>query len=345
MKRRSESLRADSDIRDAVKERLQAIRSLAPTATEEIRQARVRIEEALSEYWREPLDLLELFIQAVTEAEIGFIGSFHDDAVASKDEVHNALTRLLGRGCLVARATLTLLRGGYADDAHARRRTLHELAVTATVISANGQELAERYMLHAAIERQKLASDLQKFQSFSGVNTIPPEDFENIQAERGRLVQRFGKSFGKDFGWAACLFDGTAPTMWDIEERIGFHHLRVLYRLSSHNVHANAQGTIYKLGLSLYPGEAHLVAPSIMGLDIAGQSRAMSLFLIALALLNTKPTEDNQIAMGVLKQLTMEVGEAFGLASADLAASVKVETTWLQTAVPFERRLTYANVG
>ena len=74
MKRRSESLRADSDIRDAVKERLQTIRSLAPTATEEIRQARVRIEEALSEYWREPLDLLELFIQAVTEAEIGFIG-------------------------------------------------------------------------------------------------------------------------------------------------------------------------------------------------------------------------------------------------------------------------------
>ena len=65
----------------------------------------------------------------------------------------------------------------------------------------------------------------------------------------------------------------------------------------------------------------------MMGLDIAGQSTAMSLFLIALALLNTKPTEDNQIAMGVLKQLTMEVGEAFGLAAADLAASVKVETT------------------
>ena len=70
----------------------------------------------------------------------------------------------------------------------------------------------------------------------------------------------------------------------------------------------------------------------------------MSLFLIALALLNTKPTEDNQIAMGVLDHLTTEVGEAFGLAAADLAASVKVETTWLQTAVPFARRLTYANV-
>lgn len=82
----------------------------------------------------------------------------------------------------------------------------------------------------------------------------------------------------------------------------------------------------------------------MMGLDIAGQSTAMSLFLIALALLNTKPTEDNQIAMGVLDHLTTEVGEAFGLAAADLAASVKVETTWLQTAVPFARRLTYANV-
>ena len=316
-----------SQLQAQVEKRLSSFRCRAPAATEESKQARVRFEEALGEYWREPLDLLDLFIQAVTEAEMGFIQSFHDDAVASKDEVHNALTRLLGRGCLVARATLALLRGGYADDAHARWRSLHELAVTAIFISNNGQELAERYMLHAAVERQKLASDLQKFQSFSGVNTVPPEYIENNQAERGRLVKRFGKSFGKDFGWAACLFGGRAPTMRDIEKRVGFDHLRVLYRLSSHNVHAGAQGTIYKLGLNLYDGEAHLVAPSMMGLDIAGQSTAMSLFLIALALLNTKPTEDNQVVLGVLEHLAKGVGEAFGLAAADLAASVADSTS------------------
>ena len=322
-----EGTNPSSNVQAKVKERLQVIRSRAPAATEETKRARVRFEEALSEYWGEPLDLLELFIQAVTEAEMGFIGSFHDDAVASKDEVHNALTRLLGRGCLVARAILALLRGGYADDAHARWRSLHELAVTAIVISDNGQELAERYMLHAAIERQKLASELQKFESFTGINTIPPEDFEKTQTEGDRLVKRFGKSFGKDFGWAACLFSGTAPTMREIEERVGIGYLRMLYRLSSHNVHANAQDTIYKLGLNLYDGEAHLVAPSMMGLGIAGQSTAMSLCLIALALLSTKPTEDNQVAMGILEHLAKEAGEAFGLAAADLAASVGDSTT------------------
>ena len=322
-----EGTNPSSNVQAEVEKWLKNFRCHAPTATEEFRQTRARFEEDLSKYWHEPLDLLELFIQAVTEAQIGFIRSFHDDAVASKDEVHNALTRLLGRGCLVARAILALLRGGYADDAHARWRSLHELAVTAIVISDNGQELAERYMLHAAIERHKLASDLQKFQSFIGVNTIPPEEFEKNQLERDNLVKRFGKSFGRDFGWAACLFGGKAPTMRDIERSVGFDHLRVLYRLSSHNVHANAQGTIYKLGLDLYDGEAHLVDSSIMGLHIAGQSTALSLFLIAFALLNTKPTEANQVAMGVLEHLTNEVGEAFGLAAADLAASVKVSTT------------------
>ena len=330
-----EGTNPSSNVQAEVEKWLKNFRCHAPAATEEFRQTRARFEEALSEYWGEPLDLLELFIQAVTEAQMGFIQSFHDDAVASKDEVHNALTRLLGRGCLVARAILTLLRGGCADDAHARWRSLHEIAVTAAIISANGQELAERYMLHAAIERYKLASELQKFESFTGINTIPPEDFEKPRAERDHLVERFGKSFKNDFGWAACLFGGRAPTMRDIEERVGFGHLRMLYRLSSHNVHANAQGTIYKLGLNLYDGEAHLVAPSMMGLGIAGQSTPMSLCLIALALLSTKPTEDNQVAMGVLEHLAKEAGKAFGLAESDLAASVGDSTTQPHIAMLF----------
>ena len=282
-----------SDIDEAAQRRLEAVRSRAYAATEALRQERIQFEKNLNKYWGRPLNSLELFIQAVTEASFEFIRAHHDEAVASKDQVHNALTRLLGRGCLVARATLTLLRRGYADDAFARWRSLHEIAVTAIIIGRNGQELAERYMLHAAVESYKLASNFPALEAVVGIDMLPPGEFEKLKAERDRLVEQFGKPFGRDLGWAACLFDGKAPTIMQIEESVELQSLRALYRLSSDNVHPSVLGTMSKLGLDLYEDEAHLVLPSMTGLGGPGGLTAMSLFLIAGAVLITKPTDDN----------------------------------------------------
>ena len=323
-----------SDIDEVVQRRLEAVRSRSYAATQALRQERTQFEKNLNTYWGRPLNSLELFIQAVTEASDEFISAHHDEAVASKDQVHNALTRLLGRGCLVARATLTLLRGGYPDDAFARWRSLHEIAVTAIFIGDNGQKLAERYMLHAAVERYKLASEFPALEAVVGTDMLPPGEFEKLKAERDRLVKKFGKPFGRDLGWAACLFDGKAPTMMQIEESVELQGLRAWYRLSSDNVHPSALGTMSKLGLDLYEDEAHLVLPSMTGLGGPGGLTAMSLFQIAGAVLNTKQTDDNFAALRVLSQLAKEVGEAFANTNVKIAASVEDSTIPLHRVQP-----------
>ena len=339
---RKGSTQPDDDINEAAQRRLDAVRSRACAATEALSQGRTQFEKNLNTYWGRPLNLLELFIQAVTEASVEFTRAHHDEAVASDDEVHNALTRLLGRGCLVARATLTLLRGGYPDDAIARWRSLHELAITAIIIGEHGQELAERYMLHAAVESYKLASDFPALEAMVGRDALPPGEFEKLKAERDRLVERFGKSFGRDLGWAACIFDGKVPTMMQIEKRVGLQDLRALYRWASDNVHPSVLGTMSKLGLDLHKDEAHLVLPSMTGLAPPGGLTAMSLFLIAGAALSTKRTDDNRVTLSVLNHLLNEVGEAFANTNVEIAASVKDSTIPLHAVPPLSLLFTDA---
>ena len=90
-----------------------------------------QFEERLRKHWGKPLKLLDLFISLATEAGDEFNKTFRDEAARSNDAVFKALTLLHARGCQVASATLVLLRSGYSDDAHARWRALHEIAVVA----------------------------------------------------------------------------------------------------------------------------------------------------------------------------------------------------------------------
>ena len=129
---------------------------------QEAEAERLAFEERLVAMWRRPLDLLDLFIHLSTEAGSDFNSAFRKDAAGSGDAVFEALIRMHGRACQVAREILTLLRAGFADGAHARWRTLHELAIVACVISEAGPDLAERYLRHDTVERYKLACQHQK---------------------------------------------------------------------------------------------------------------------------------------------------------------------------------------
>ena len=148
---------------------------------ENAREDRRKFEERLSKHWGKPLELLELFIILATEAGADFNSYFRNDAVKSGDAVFEALTRLHARACQVSSAILILLKSGYADDAHARWRSLHEIAVVSSFISQHGQKLAERYLLHELIQQYKLASEHQKFQNRINEDPISQEELDNLK--------------------------------------------------------------------------------------------------------------------------------------------------------------------
>ena len=310
------------DLADSIAESmLTTIRKDVPAGLKEKREYQLQFEERLKNHWQKPLELLDLFISLATEAGDEFNKAFRDDATRSNDAVFRALTLLHARACQVASATLVLLRSGYADDAHARWRALHEMSVVSHFISEKGQDIAERYLLHDTVQRYKLALKHREYRERLNEQPISQEEFDELKAEHDKLVERFGRSFKEEYGWAASALEKGRPTIGDIEESVGLEHWRPYYRMASANVHANAHGVYYRLGASPLTNEVLLAGPSVFGLADPGDSTAISLGQVTTVLLTTEPILDGIVISKILMILVEEVGEAFLQAHRELEGS------------------------
>ena len=162
-----------------------------------------QFEKRLKKRWEKPLDLLDLFISIAIEAGSDFYSEFQPVAARSGDTLFEALTIMHARACQVSSAILVLMRSGFAGDAHARWRTLHEISAMSTLISKLGQELAERCLLRDTIQRYKLACQHQKYKERINEEPITKEEFDSLKSERDQLVNRFSNSFKGEYGWVA----------------------------------------------------------------------------------------------------------------------------------------------
>ncbi len=287
------------------------------------RRDRKGFERRLNKRWKCPLDLLDLFITLNLEAGAEFNQKFRNEAVGSGDAVFEALTRLHARGCQVSGEVLALLRAGFADGAHARWRSLHEMSVVASLIQEHGQELAERYLLHETIQQYKLACEYQKY--FDRLNHDPPskENSDQLKVQRDELIARFGEPFNGDYGWASSAIGSNRPTMSDIEQHVQLDHMRPYYRMASDNVHPTSHGAYFRLGLhSSQEKEVLLTGPSNVGLANPGHSTAISLLQLSTTLLATESSFDCVVTLKILTELTDEVGEAFLKAHQELETLV-----------------------
>ena len=252
-----------------------------------------------------------MFIVIALETGENFNNEFRNNEAERNNFVLEALTRLHARSCQVASEVLVLLKSGYADGAHARWRSLHELTAVASFIKTHGNETAERYLLHDNIESLKAANLYQKHYKALGDEPIPQEEYDLIQEVCSKLIARFGKSYKNNYGWASLALNKDDPTFSDIEEKSGLDHLRPYYKLASHNVHANPKGIMFKLGLLQNTNNILLTGPSNVGFTDPAQGTAISLGNITIALITSKPTIDNLVLSNILLKLTSEIGEEF----------------------------------
>ena len=288
--------------------------------------------ERLRKHWKEPLDLFELFITLATEAGSDFNDAYRRGAVRSGDAVFEVLTRLHSRGCQISWAIHTLLRSGFADDAHARWRSLHEVAVVGSFISQHGHDLAEKYLLHDVIQRYKLACEHQRYKERINEKPVSKEEFQALKAEHDKLVDQFGKPFGKDYGWAANALGTARPTIRAIEEHVQLDHWRPYYKMASDNVHANSHGAYFKLGL-IGPGrDVMLAGPSNAGLADPGHSAAISLHQVTTTMLSTRLSFDSLVTMSIFETMVEKIGEAFLESHVELeAVDIEKKQTEVET--------------
>jgi len=310
---------------ESAKSLLDAIKKNALSGgLEDQRQERRGFEERLKELWGEPLDLLELLIGVALEAGSEFNGKNREESAKANDAVFHALTQLHARACQVASAILVLLKFGYADDAAARWRSLHEISVVSSFIFQRGQDLAERYLLHEVIQQYKLAREHRDVEGRINEEPISQEEFEKLETLRNDLVSRFGKSFKGDYGWAASELGVARPTFRTIEKHTDLDHWRPYFMTASDNIHANSHGTTHRLGLYMASEKVLLAGPSNARLADPGHSTAISLCLVTTILLSTRTSLDVIVVLRMLASLLDEVGDTF------LRAHHKFEATALK---------------
>jgi hypothetical protein len=287
------------------------LKSRAPEMLLEHAEMRSRFENAVSQSWGNALDLLEMFVVIAAEAGEDFNEEFRPSASQDSDFEFDVLTRLHARSCQIANEVLTLLRAGYADGAHARWRTIHEIAVVALFINKFGQDTAERYFLHNTIESYRAARLYQRHYARLGYEPITDHEISQLQSLYEELLNRFGRPFANAYGWATQAIGNRDPKFSDIEQAVDLEHWRPHYKFASHNVHANSKGILSKLGLYRGRPELLLAGPSVMGFTDHGHGTAVSLLQITMSLLTTKPNIDRLCVCTILSTLAGEIGETF----------------------------------
>ena len=141
---------------------LEDLRNRMPDMLKDRHLYKTSFEKRLYNLWKEPLDLLEMFLVISHEAGEVFNKEFRPEAAKNQDFVFEVLVRLHARACLTGNEIVTLLRSGYASGAYARWRTLYEIAVTGLFIKEYGNDVAEQYLLHDSIESYKAMIEYQK---------------------------------------------------------------------------------------------------------------------------------------------------------------------------------------
>jgi len=287
------------------------LKSRAPEMLAEHIEIRNGFEQSVYQEWRKALELLEMFIVIASEAGEDFNEEFRPSASQNTDFMFEVLTRLHARSCQIANEVLTLLKAGYADGADARWRTMHEIAVIGFFIGKFGQDAAERYLLHEAVESYHAAQQYQLHYIKLGYEPLADSELSRLHSSYEQLVDRFGRPYANNYGWAASVLGNRDPKFSDIEQAVDLEHWRPHYKLASHNVHANPKGVFFKLGL--YPGERELLlaGPSDTGFADPGHSTAISLLQITTSLLTLKPNVDRLSICHILSTLAREIGDTF----------------------------------
>lgn len=149
--------------------------------------------------------------------------------------VWNTLLDLHARACRVASEIQKLHRAGFATGAEARARSLHELAVVASVLQKSDAELTDRYRAYEAIEQYDDAVHYNEMCELLEQTPLSADRMAELKERYDDVTARWA-DIQKSSGWARSLFKN--PTFRALEEYADLGHLYPFYRLGNHSVHA-----------------------------------------------------------------------------------------------------------
>jgi hypothetical protein len=233
-----------------------------------------------------------------------------------KKQLRAILIRLLVRGCQVTDEIICLLENGFADGAMARWRTLHEIAVVAAVISQHGEDIAERYIDHQAVESKRALGKYLACYKDLGYKPLPAREQKKILKAHDKAIKKYGQAFGTDYGWAAHHLNNPKPSFTALEKAAGRAEMRSYYQVGNDNIHAGIKSIYVRLGLMDYEGL--LAGRSNGGLMEPGQNAAHTLTQLSALVCLSEPILDDLVAGDMLRMLRDEIPKSFNRADKQL---------------------------
>jgi hypothetical protein len=264
--------------------------------------------------WKEGLDLLKMFLVMSEEYGSAYNHRGRPKAVKDQDFRFEAIVRLHARSLRVANEMLVLLREGYPDGALSRWRTLHELAVIATFLSANDKEVSERFLAHRGIVSYKALRQHEQYVPRSGMAPLAPGELDAAKQIRDALVQHYGKEFGEDMGWAyPAIQKARGINLLDLEEVTGLDHWRPRFKWASDDIHAGAKPLHASLGTAEVPLDKPVlvVGQSNSAFTDPAHMAVISLNVANHALPQEYRNEDDELVLLALRVLSDVIGEIF----------------------------------
>ena len=245
--------------------------------TLDLRRAHADRAELVQRFWGKALEHLDFQRHIVLEWSSTAI-ELRKGPYANPNTAFT-LKRLVERAYEVVGEICILVKGGYADGALARWRSLHEICVTAMFLAKQSDGCALMYLSHHRVEELRLL----EADRASRTATIRNHDGDrNIRALRLRvaaMVDRFGAAFVGDYGWASIELGRTKTTFRDLEHHVGLETLRRRYKRANSTVHGGALATLTRISLgdSTIDG-AHV--PPAFGCEVATECAAGSLSMM-----------------------------------------------------------------
>lgn len=287
-------------------------------ATAAVAQRDIELEgfrRRLQQRWGAPLQLFAVQLGLSIQFGADLNQWMRSKPSEGRSSLIECVLRLHARACQIAGEVEALLRAGFADGALSRWRTLHEVAVIAMFLQERGEDVAQRYLDHLAIDSLDLARKYAAAQEALGQHPVSPKEMQGLEARAAALKLKYGKDFGHEYGWAASALNIPSPNFTQIEKAVSIEKYRPYYKLASSTIHAGPKGAFWKLGLTADTQHGLLAGPSNAGLEEAGRLTALTLGLIGATAAVVAASIDATVWGRVIYELSKDVEAAFISAS------------------------------
>ncbi len=283
--------------------------------TTDLKKWERKIKRQINNRYGLALELFAAFIELNNKISSMTYRKWHEQFDNRDDQVKlDVLIANHVRACQIAGEVRVLVANGYADGAHARWRTLHEICVTFLFLCDHDYQTTYMYNDYEVIEKWKKAKEYRETHELLGFDPMEDGEWEELEKARQILLDKYGKDFGDSYGWFINHMPKGRRNFKELEKLAGQDHLRAVYGWANENVHAGISGLRQRLGLRENEQYYFLIGPADYGFFDPVQYTSASLTEMSQALLGMEDSILNKTYAELLTIFQNELVKEFSRA-------------------------------